>query len=139
MRKRPRSSIHRKKVVKDSNKYRSGFEKTFARESRIRKVPFEFESEQLEWIPPKRKYTPDFIYIKKDGEKMYVETKGRLTVSDRTKMRCIKEQHPDKDIRIIFQNANNKIYSGSTTTYSQWAEKHGYRWAEKEMPKAWFK
>ena len=70
---------------------------------------------------------------------IFVETKGRLTTADRKKMKLIKEQHPNLDIRILFQR-DNFLYKGSKTKYSQWAESVGYIWAVgKEVPKAWLK
>lgn len=125
--------------MKSNSKYRSGFEATQAKTLKDKRTPFSYETEVIEWTPPKRKYTPDFIFEKKDGSKMMVELKGRLTVADRTKMKCVKEQHPELDIRLVFQNANVKLYKGSTTTYGEWATKMGYTWAEKEIPKEWLK
>jgi len=140
MRKRPRCSIHRKKRVKSNSKYRSGFEASFAKNLKDKRVTFDYESEVIEWIPPKKKYTPDFIFEKKDGSIMYLELKGRLTVADRTKMKCVKEQHPEKDIRILFQNAKVKLYKGSTTEYGDWATKQGFIWSEGDkIPKEWLK
>lgn len=125
--------------MKSNSKYRSGFEASQAKTLKEKKIPFQYEPERIEWTPPKKKYTPDFIFEKKDGGKMVVEHKGRFTVFDRTKMKCIKEQYPDLDIRIVFQNAKVKINKGSTTTYGDWADKHGYVWAEKEIPREWLR
>jgi hypothetical protein len=52
-------------------------------------------------------------------------------------MLAVKESHPDKDIRFVFQ-ANNKIHPKSVTRYSDWAEKHGFKYAIGEAPKDWF-
>ena len=49
-------------------------------------------------------YTPDF-YLPK--QKIFIETKGLFTSADRQKMRLVKEQHPDLDIRFIFNNSNH--------------------------------
>jgi hypothetical protein len=49
----------------------------------------------------------------------------------------IKEQHPDLDIRLLFQNAYNKIRKGSKTTYAMWCEKKGILYAHKQIPKQW--
>lgn len=66
-----------------------------------------------------------------------MECKGRLTVHDRTKHVLIAEQHPDLDIRFVFQY-NNPITKGSKTKYTDWAEKHGFKWAMHYIPKEWF-
>lgn len=49
----------------------------------------------------------------------------------------MKGQHPDLDIRFVFSNAQARISKLSGTTYAMWAEKHGYKWAHKEIPAAW--
>jgi len=121
------------------NKYRSKYEKRFAEKCT---KTFAYEALSLEWVPPVKvkKYTPDFIFQKKDGGTMMIETKGVLTTADREKMKCVKEQHPEKDIRFLFQRASNKIRKGSKTSYSDWAEKNGFKWAEgEELPLKWLK
>ena len=79
-------------------------------------------------------YTPDFVL----PNGVIVECKGRLTVHDRTKHLMIKAQHPELDIRFVFQY-NNPITKGSKTRYTDWAEKHGFLWAMKYIPKEWKK
>ncbi|MCK5600254.1 endonuclease I [Candidatus Pacearchaeota archaeon] len=96
-----------------------------------------YEAEKLDWIPPKRKYTPDFKVKRKDGSFFFVEYKGYLRPADKTKMKAIRQQYPDLDIRFVFQNARKFIYKGSKTTYGMWAEKNGYLWAEGTMPEDW--
>jgi predicted nuclease of restriction endonuclease-like RecB superfamily len=101
------------------------------------KIHWMYEPESFPWQPPKKKYTPDFKIMKKDRTYFYVEYKGYLRPEDRTKMLAFKKQYPDIDIRFVFMNARKPIYKGSKTTYSQWAEKNGFPWAEKELPKGW--
>ena len=60
-------------------------------------------------------------------------------MEDRKKHLLIKKQHPDLDIRIVFQSAKGKIRKGSKTTYADFCDKHGIVWAEKEIPKSWLK
>jgi hypothetical protein len=74
-----------------------------------------------------------------DGGKMYVETKGRWVKTDRLKFDLIFEQYPGIDIRFVFQNPNAKLYKGSKTTYAQYCDKKGWRWAKKEIPEEWLK
>ncbi len=50
----------------------------------------------------------------------------------------IKEQHPELDIRFVFQY-NNPITKGSKTRYTDWAEKNGFVWSLKFIPKEWYK
>lgn len=119
------------------NKYRSKYEKRFAKNC---ERPFTYESLDIVYQPKPRTYKPDFIFQKKDGGTMAIELKGVLTVQDRTKLKCVIEQHPELDLRIIFQRAENKIRKGSNTSYSDWAEKEGIPWAEGDiLPTAWLK
>lgn len=96
-----------------------------------------YEPEKLAWEPPKRKYTPDFKVMRKDGSFFFVEYKGYLRPNDKTKMKAIRLQYPDLDLRFVFQNADKVIYKGSKTTYGMWAERLGYQWAEGTMPEDW--
>lgn len=80
-------------------------------------------------------YTPDFVL----ANGIIVETKGRFITSDRQKHLMIKEQHPDLDIRFVFSNPNSKLYKGSKTTYADWCDKHGFKWAKEEIPLEWIK
>jgi hypothetical protein len=81
----------------------------------------------------KHKYTPDF----KLSNGIYIETKGRFLLDDRKKHLYIKEQYPDLDIRFVFQNPKTKLYKGSKTTYANWCDKHGFKWAAKTIPLDW--
>lgn len=79
-----------------------------------------------------RKYTPDF----KVGD-IRIECKGRLTADDRKKLLLVKEQHPEIDLRLVFMYPNNKLTARSKTRYWEWAEKNGFKWADKGVPKEW--
>jgi hypothetical protein len=116
--------------------FRSGLEEQIADELKGLRVQYEFEETKLKYVKPQKThtYTPDFYLTK---QKIYIETKGLFTSADRQKMKLIKEQHPDKDIRFIFSNSKTRISKKSKTTYSMWAEKYGFKWADKHMPKEW--
>lgn len=79
-------------------------------------------------------YLPDFVI---DDGRIIVETKGRLTYEDMRKMLAVKEAFPDKDIRFVFMRAGNRVRRNSPTTYADWADKHGFPWAEGTIPKEW--
>ena len=51
----------------------------------------------------------------------------------------IKKSYPHLDIRFVFQNPKNKLYKGSKTTYADWCDKNGYKYATKLIPSSWFK
>ena len=95
-----------------------------------------YEATTFEFIQPekRRKYTPDF-YI--PGGNYYVESKGRFTQADRMKHKYFKASRTDIEIRFVFSNANAKLYKGSKTTYAQWCEQHGFKWAHKTIPQSW--
>jgi hypothetical protein len=99
-------------------------------------VAFEYESLQLKYTVPAvdRTYHPDFVL----PNGIIVEAKGQFDAQDRKKMQCVKEQHPDLDIRMCFMNANGKIYPGSKTTNAKWCDDHGFPWAHRVIPTSWF-
>lgn len=80
-------------------------------------------------------YIPD-VYLTNG---ILVEIKGYFESKDRTKMLLVQEQHPEFDIRFVFANPNTKLGGGSDTTYAQWADKHGFKWAAKMIPLDWIK
>lgn len=55
---------------------------------------------------------------------MYLECKGRWLSQDFNKLKLVKQQHPDIDLRMIFQR-DLPIRKGSKTKYSHRAEKLG--------------
>lgn len=121
-------------------KFRSVFEKDFAHNCEERGVAFEYETEKIRWTPPQKTYTPDFIFEKHDGSLLFLETKGYLRPSDRVKLKAVMAQHPDLDLRIVFQNASNTITKASSSkTYAEWSKYIGIKWAEKTIPSEWVK
>ena len=118
--------------------YRSGLEEDTGDELKSLGIPYEYESVKLEYVVPQRtsKYTPDFK-LPKPGGFFLLETKGLWVTADRQKHILIKQQHPNVDLRILFQNANSKLYKGSKTTYGAFATKHGLVWAHKRIPDEW--
>lgn len=116
--------------------FRSGLEEINAEHLRAHGIPVIFEAVKVEYEQPaqKRTYSPDF----KLPNGILVETKGRFVMEDRKKHLWIKAARPDLDIRFVFQNPKAPIYKGSRTTYAQWAEKHGFKWATKLIPQEWW-
>ena len=80
-------------------------------------------------------YTPDFIL--RNG--IIIEAKGIFDTADRQKHILIKQQYPHLDIRFIFSSPTHKLYKGSKTTYADWCKKHGFLYAAKLIPAAWFR
>jgi len=117
-------------------KVRSGFEHRVRSFLENNSIKFEYETEKFKYTV-ERTYTPDFILFGKRGKKIYVECKGRLDADSKIKLRAMKEQHPDVDLRILFQR-NQPLRKGAKTTYIEWATKLGYDCAEGEdIPKKW--
>jgi hypothetical protein len=105
-----------------------------------RKVKAAYEVDTFEYLVSEtRKYTPDWTIITESGHKIYIEFKGVLDRATRKKMKLVKQQHPDLDIRIIFEKPGNKIMKSSKTTYGMWAEQWGFPWADNTLPREWLK
>ena len=101
-----------------------------------------YEAETFEYpVKETRKYTPDWVIKRPRSNRklLYIEYKGVLDKDSRKKMLLVKKEHPKLDIRIVFQNASNKIYRGSKTTYGKWADQHGFIWADNVLPKEWLR
>ena len=133
------SRFKRKKIVIDKNGikhgYRSGFESDIINQLEELGIDPKYESVQIPYIIPESKhvYTPDFPI----GDKIYIETKGRFVDEDRKKILLIKQQHPEIEIRMIFQRPNLRCNKRYKTTYADWCDKHGIKWAEKRIPLEW--
>jgi hypothetical protein len=118
------------------NGYRSGLEDDISKDLKDRGITFEFETLKIKWVLHKDKsYTPDFIL----PNGVIVESKGRFVLDDRMKHVDIKKQHPHLDIRFVFSNSKAKINKGSKTTYADWCDKHGFKYADKRIPDTWLK
>jgi hypothetical protein len=120
--------------------YKSGLEQVVAEQIKSCNFDLKYETETVKYIVPERhaKYTPDFVFVKKDGSLMYIETKGRWTSIDRLKMKHVLASNPGMDIRMVFQAPNQKISKGSQTTYESYANKLGIKHvAKKLIPAEW--
>lgn len=131
----------------NSSLYRSGLEEKNAKYLEELGVPFTFETLRIPYTVPatNHKYTPDFIVTTKTGKTIIVETKGIWAYSDRLKHLLIREQHPELDIRFVFDRSKSKISKKSTTTYADICEGIGrgkfkgitWQYADKRIPEEW--
>lgn len=98
-------------------------------------VKYEDPASKIRYVIPSRPtvYTPDF----KLPNGVLVETKGRFVTADRKKHKLIKEQFPHLDIRFVFSNPNARISKTSRTTYADWCNTHGFRYAAANRPTEW--
>jgi hypothetical protein len=116
--------------------FRSGLEQIVFNQIEDMKIVPEYESFKISYVIPATNHTylPDF----KLPNGIIVETKGRFILQDRKKHLLIQKQYPNLDIRFVFSNSKVKISKGSKTTYADWCEKHGFKYADKLIPKSWF-
>jgi hypothetical protein len=134
----------KKKVTKKNNPkwvaqkhgFKSGLEENISQQIESKGIVVEYESEKVAYIIPasEHTYNPDF----KLPNGIRVETKGRFVLADRKKHLLVKEQNPNLDIRFVFSNSKNKINKKSKTTYGDWCDKHGFKYADKVIPEEWF-
>ena len=119
--------------------FRSGLEDTISQQIAEAGLKVLYETDKVQYLWPERnsKYTPDFKLPAKDGGFFYLETKGLWPVEERQKWHLLHEQHPEIDFRLLFSNANAKLYKGSPTTYAAYCEKHGFQYANKTIPQEW--
>mgnify|MGYP003132557122 CR=1 FL=1 len=112
-------------------KFRSRLEECIAKTFDKKNIPYLYESRRLSYVLTSN-YTPDFFI-----NDLIIEAKGFFKPSDRRKMLAIKDQHPELDIRFIFQR-NNTLSKNSKTTYGDWATKHGFPYCVyPNIPESW--
>lgn len=126
------SKGHWTQDIKLQNGYRSGLESQIANQLEASGVSFEYESKRISY-QRQSKYIPDFVL----SNGIIIEAKGRLTQEDRSKMRLVKQQHPELDIRFVFSRSAAKLSKLSKTTYAEWCDKYGFPYADKQIPKEW--
>jgi|TARA_R110000764_G_scaffold55062_1_gene120260 hypothetical protein len=112
-------------------KFRSGLERNLAADLDKKCTDYTYEQERIPYFV-ERKYVADFIL----PNGIIVEAKGWFKSADQRKMRNLKEQHPDREFRFVFQRLNSKV-QGSTMTCADWCEKYGFLYAETFVPKEW--
>ena len=113
--------------------FRSTLEKCIAQTFDKQNITYLYECQSFTYIL-ESKYTPDFFL----PSGIIFEAKGFFKPSDRRKMLAVKKQHPELDIRFIFQR-NNTLTKRSKTTYGDWCDKHGFPWCiYPHLPPEWF-
>ena len=113
--------------------YRSGLEESIQAQLKAAGVEARYEPGRIRYTPSDRHYTPDFIL----PNGVVIETKGYFAPEDRTKHLLIKAQHPNLELRFVFQRPRTRLYPGSKSTYASWCEQHGFLWAYKTIPQEW--
>jgi hypothetical protein len=126
-----------RRTTPQSRGYRSGFEGRIAKQLEQQGVKVEYETTKIKYVIPESLHTYTVDFVLPNG--IMVETKGRFVAEDRKKHLLIQKQHPELDIRFVFQNSKVKINKGSKTSYADWCNKNGFTFADKEVPEEWFK
>lgn len=106
---------------------RNKFEQRINTSLRRAKIKYKYESEKIAYILACH-YIPDFIIDTPTG-KLYLECKGYLRPEDKRKLRAVKKQHPEMDIRLLFY--------AEKAEYVKWCVKNGFRYAFEKIPKDW--
>ena len=118
---------------KKTSKFRSGLEKQVADLLSELGVSYEYESKKISYVI-QHHYTPDFIL----PNHVILECKGYWDAADRRKIKTIKKDNPDIDLRMVFQAPFNTISKKSKTTYAQWCENLGIPWTSfHDIPLVW--
>ena len=108
-----------------TSKFRSGLEKKVADLMDNLGVSYEYESTIVPYVI-QHNYTPDFLL----PSGIFLECKGYWDPEDRRKIKAVKTQNPELDLRMVFQTPYNKISKRSKTTYAMWCDKHDIPWCE---------
>lgn len=116
---------------------RSGLEERICKDLTAQGIEYEYEKHKLKYTSPEtlHTYTPDIVL----PNGLIIELKGRFTAADRKKMNLVKKAHPGLDIRMVFSNSRSKISKASKTTYGDWCDKHGFPYADKNIPEEWIR
>lgn len=87
-------------------------------------VKYGYEVDKLPFLQPavNRTYEPDFTL----PNGIFVEVKGKLDVATRKKMRLVKADNPDADIRFVFHRNNKLTKAKNSWRYSDWARREGF-------------
>ena len=120
--------------ISEKIKLKSGLEEVIFAFLSSENVSFSYETLKITFDQPtqKRTYTPDFP-IKKS---FIVEAKGNFNSADRKKHKLIKAQHPELDIRFVFQKLKTKVQGGRFTC-EEWCIKYNFLYAESIVPNSW--
>ena len=96
-------------------------------------VKYEYETTKVPYVI-EHVYTPDFIL----PNGVVLECKGYWDSDDRRKIKAVKKNNPDLDLRMVFQAPFNTISKKSKTTYAQWCDRHDIPWTSfHNIPLKW--
>lgn len=130
-----RGKFRFRKRSKNLGKFKSKLEQKFAQMMQLKGLKFEYEPDRISYVR-RSHYVPDWR-IRKD---VYIETKGYLSPSNRANILSFREQHPHVRVYFLFGCAKNKLNPKSETTYGDWCDRHGFKWADirQGVPTEWW-
>lgn len=131
------SGAYAARGIRKVGAFRSGLEDKVSKQLESKGVKFDYELWKIPYVVPASNhwYSPDFLL----PNGIFVETKGLWESDDRKKHLLIREQFPELDIRLVFSSSRTKLYKGSPTSYAEFCEKHGIKFADKLIPVEWLK
>ena len=89
-------------------------------------VTYEYEVTKIAYTIPESHHTYTVDWTILNGK--LIETKGYLSDhAERRKYVLLKEQHPELDLRFVFDNGN-KLCGGTKMSHAKWADKYGFKW-----------
>lgn len=115
-------------------KFRSKLEAEIDDAARRSRKSLEYEPFFIPYVI-KGSYLPDFVL----PNGIIIEAKGYLDAASCRKMKAVKASNPHLDIRFVFQDANGKRNKRAKLKNWEWAERHGFLWAEGRIPLKWWK
>ena len=119
------------------NGFRSKFESSISNMLKTQHERFGYEVTAIKYTKPMSNHTYTVDFTLSNG--ILIEAKGRWLAEDRKKHVLIKQQHPNLDIRFVFQRPDMVIRKGSKTTYADFCDKHHILWAHKVVPIEWLR
>lgn len=89
-------------------------------------VDYEYEVTKIAYTIPESHHTYTVDWTLLNGK--LIETKGYLSDhAERRKYVLLREQHPELDLRFVFDNPN-KLCGGTKMSHAKWADKYGFKW-----------
>jgi hypothetical protein len=110
----------RKKTIKKYGMYRSGLEKTFAKEAP--RGMFAYEPERIPYVVH-RHYCPDFVH---NETGIMIECKGFFRAGDTLKYKSIRDTI-EAELVFVLSDPNKKLRKGAQMTMGQWCDKEGFK------------
>jgi hypothetical protein len=89
-------------------------------------VDYQYEVTRIPYVVPESHHTYTVDWTILNGK--LIETKGYLSdYGERRKYALLKEQHPELDLRFVFDNPS-KLCGGTKMSHAAWADKYGFKW-----------